>query len=268
MELLLCQLPSLSSACHVDVRPVAVFASREWRASPHIMPTPMSAPKQRAMRSVQVEPGATAEEFIVKGRGMLHLGILVENMRREGFEFQARCSCCSCFCRNELAAHRWFVALRGSNMPLFQRKVATVYDLLGCHACGTSKCQQVATKQAAALSQQSGFHAACAAKGHLRVGKRACLRHERWLKCGWWLCRSGRPRSSTRRTQTASGKSPLTKPPLMCRTSTQAQFLTCSANARATCSICRQTTCDACSESSGVVGRMHCDLYNAPAAFR
>ena len=38
---------------------------------------------------LQVESGQTAEEFIVKGRGMLHLGILVENMRREGFEFQA-----------------------------------------------------------------------------------------------------------------------------------------------------------------------------------
>ena len=35
-----------------------------------------------------MEPGETADEFIVKGRGMLHLGILVENMRREGFEFQ------------------------------------------------------------------------------------------------------------------------------------------------------------------------------------
>jgi GTP-binding protein len=38
----------------------------------------------------QVEPGKTADEFIVKGRGMLHLGILIENMRREGFEFQVR----------------------------------------------------------------------------------------------------------------------------------------------------------------------------------
>jgi GTP-binding protein len=38
--------------------------------------------------ALQVEPGATADEFIVKGRGMLHLGILIENMRREGFEFQ------------------------------------------------------------------------------------------------------------------------------------------------------------------------------------
>lgn len=43
-----------------------------------------------ARRAPQVEAGATADEFVVKGRGMLHLGILVENMRREGYEFQAR----------------------------------------------------------------------------------------------------------------------------------------------------------------------------------
>ena len=35
-----------------------------------------------------MEPGDTADTFIVKGRGMLHLGILIENMRREGYEFQ------------------------------------------------------------------------------------------------------------------------------------------------------------------------------------
>lgn len=38
--------------------------------------------------TAQVEAGQTADEFLVKGRGMLHLGILIENMRREGFEFQ------------------------------------------------------------------------------------------------------------------------------------------------------------------------------------
>lgn len=36
--------------------------------------------------ALRVEPGRTAEEFIVSGRGLLHLGILIENMRREGFE--------------------------------------------------------------------------------------------------------------------------------------------------------------------------------------
>ena len=36
--------------------------------------------------SLRVEPGATPEEFHVSGRGILHLSILLENMRREGFE--------------------------------------------------------------------------------------------------------------------------------------------------------------------------------------
>ena len=38
--------------------------------------------------SIVVEPTENADEFIVKGRGELQLSILIENMRREGFEFQ------------------------------------------------------------------------------------------------------------------------------------------------------------------------------------
>lgn len=38
--------------------------------------------------ALKVEPGVTADEFIVCGRGTLHIGILIENMRREGYEFQ------------------------------------------------------------------------------------------------------------------------------------------------------------------------------------
>ncbi|KAL6784289.1 EFG12 [Auxenochlorella protothecoides x Auxenochlorella symbiontica] len=37
--------------------------------------------------ALRVEPGTGAESFEVSGRGALHLGILMENMRREGFEF-------------------------------------------------------------------------------------------------------------------------------------------------------------------------------------
>jgi len=36
--------------------------------------------------ALRVAPGQTAEEFNVSGRGLMHLGILLENMRREGFE--------------------------------------------------------------------------------------------------------------------------------------------------------------------------------------
>ncbi|HMO96477.1 MAG TPA: translational GTPase TypA [Tepidiformaceae bacterium] len=37
--------------------------------------------------ALRVEDGETAEQFVVSGRGELHLAILVETMRREGFEF-------------------------------------------------------------------------------------------------------------------------------------------------------------------------------------
>jgi len=36
--------------------------------------------------ALRVESGRTKDEFLVSGRGVLHLGILLENMRREGFE--------------------------------------------------------------------------------------------------------------------------------------------------------------------------------------
>ena len=36
--------------------------------------------------ALRVEPGRTMDEFMVSGRGLLHLGILLETMRREGFE--------------------------------------------------------------------------------------------------------------------------------------------------------------------------------------
>ncbi|MGI9284531.1 MAG: translational GTPase TypA [Pseudomonadales bacterium] len=36
--------------------------------------------------ALRVEPGDTADKFIVSGRGELHLSVLIESMRREGFE--------------------------------------------------------------------------------------------------------------------------------------------------------------------------------------
>jgi GTP-binding protein len=40
----------------------------------------------RSNVALRVAPGPTQEQFRVSGRGMMHLGILIENMRREGFE--------------------------------------------------------------------------------------------------------------------------------------------------------------------------------------
>ena len=39
--------------------------------------------------ALRVSPGETPEEFSVAGRGLMHLGILIENMRREGYELAA-----------------------------------------------------------------------------------------------------------------------------------------------------------------------------------
>lgn len=38
--------------------------------------------------ALRVEPGQTADSFIVFGRGVLHLSVLIETMRREGYELQ------------------------------------------------------------------------------------------------------------------------------------------------------------------------------------
>jgi len=38
--------------------------------------------------SLRVEDGITADQFKVSGRGEMHLSILIENMRRDGYEFQ------------------------------------------------------------------------------------------------------------------------------------------------------------------------------------
>ena len=37
--------------------------------------------------ALRVKPGLSADTFVVYGRGVLHLSVLIENMRREGFEF-------------------------------------------------------------------------------------------------------------------------------------------------------------------------------------
>ena len=45
--------------------------------------------------ALRVKPGPNADSFVVYGRGVLHLSVLIETMRREGFELQVgqpRCS--------------------------------------------------------------------------------------------------------------------------------------------------------------------------------
>ncbi|MCK4872019.1 MAG: translational GTPase TypA [Phycisphaerales bacterium] len=62
------------------------FAGREGK---YVTSHQLSERLQRELRSnlaLRVEPGESTDEFRVSGRGLLHLGILLENMRREGYE--------------------------------------------------------------------------------------------------------------------------------------------------------------------------------------
>ena len=75
--------PTMSMTFHVNNGP---FAGKEGKyvTSLHL--------KDRLQKELQtnvalrVETGASADEYVVSGRGLMHLGILLENMRREGYE--------------------------------------------------------------------------------------------------------------------------------------------------------------------------------------
>jgi GTP-binding protein len=64
------------------------FAGREgrWGTSRHIRARLFE--ELRANVALKVEETETSENFLVSGRGELHLAILIETMRREGYEFQ------------------------------------------------------------------------------------------------------------------------------------------------------------------------------------
>jgi len=58
----------------------------------HVTTREIGARLQKELQSnlaLRVAPGDTTEEFRVSGRGLMHLGILLENLRREGFELCA-----------------------------------------------------------------------------------------------------------------------------------------------------------------------------------
>jgi GTP-binding protein len=66
------------------------FAGREgktgWGTSRRLRQRLTEETRQNV--ALRVEDGESPEKFVVSGRGELHLGILIETMRREGYEFE------------------------------------------------------------------------------------------------------------------------------------------------------------------------------------
>ena len=62
------------------------FAGREGRYVTSLQIRDRLDKELQTNVALRVEQGRTADEFIVSGRGLMHLGILLENMRREDYE--------------------------------------------------------------------------------------------------------------------------------------------------------------------------------------
>src|SRR5713226_7912626 len=77
--------PTLKMTFSVNTSP---FAGREGKSSTSRQLRARLYRELEINVSLRVEDGNTPDEFIVSGRGELHLSVLIENMRREGYEFQ------------------------------------------------------------------------------------------------------------------------------------------------------------------------------------
>jgi len=75
--------PTMSMTFQVNNGP---FAGRDGRYVTSLQIRDRLDKELQTNVALRVESGRAADEFIVSGRGLMHLGILLENMRREGYE--------------------------------------------------------------------------------------------------------------------------------------------------------------------------------------
>jgi GTP-binding protein len=75
--------PTMSMTFQVNNGP---FAGRDGRYVTSLQIRDRLDKELQTNVALRVEPGRAADEFIVSGRGLMHLGILLENMRREDYE--------------------------------------------------------------------------------------------------------------------------------------------------------------------------------------
>lgn len=75
--------PTMSMTFHVNNGP---FAGREGKYVTSLHLRDRLYKELQTNVALRVEPGESADTYIVSGRGLMHLGILLENMRREGYE--------------------------------------------------------------------------------------------------------------------------------------------------------------------------------------
>src|SRR5438067_9712362 len=77
--------PTLKMTFSVNTSP---FAGREGKSSTSRQLRARLYRRLETNVSLRVQDGNSPDEFIVSGRGELHLSVLIETMRREGYEFQ------------------------------------------------------------------------------------------------------------------------------------------------------------------------------------
>jgi len=75
--------PTMSMTFHVNNGP---FAGKEGKYVTSLQLKDRLQKELQTNVALRVESGAGADEYVVSGRGLMHLGILLENMRREGYE--------------------------------------------------------------------------------------------------------------------------------------------------------------------------------------